>query len=170
MSRFPCKQALTSVKRQLDVFNQLTEAWYSVQTFWLQTWRFKQTISIISSTPLPQAAHSELGSITWRLNREIMSHLYSACGCSAWKIIKSLFWPWLYKYWVRHTRTHGHFSYLEPPVPVCTCPPPWVSWCCGLWPVWWGHSCKPSWRVADLAGSHWARLWSTVCARSGHNL
>lgn len=29
----------TSVKCQFDVFNQLTEAWYSVQSFRLKTWK-----------------------------------------------------------------------------------------------------------------------------------
>ena len=34
----PKGATLTSVEGQLDIFDQLAEAWYPVQTLWLETW------------------------------------------------------------------------------------------------------------------------------------
>lgn len=53
---------------------------------------------------------------------------------------------------------------------LCTCPKPSAVECCGLWPVWWGHSWRPSWFCVGLADSRWAPVWSTVCAHSTRSL
>lgn len=81
------------------------------------------------------------------------------------------FWSTLYNHWLTYIHTPAFsLSHLWPRFPVCTCRPPSVSWCCGLWPVWSGHSCTPSLRAAGPAGSRSAPPLSTACGRLAHSL